>query len=313
MDTTLQSGTKCIPIQTAAELAEALAPTEDWTGTASSAKRRKLQNRLNQRARRKPTCFASPDRLCLLLTICVGQGRRMLPLPSTSAVGPRSLPTTDDGAHHTSDNGKPSSAPTCLLGKAETRQLLLQVAQSSYGRYKIGSPSLADLNGVVRFNVFQAFGLIAQALGFNNDWLTYEATSPFCTPGECAPSLHAPPTRRPYSMNPTLLQLKVEHHPWIDFFPCPRLRDNLLAALVPGREMLDEDHLCRDVVDGGAGAGVDSAGLIVWGTPWEPGGWEVTESFVEKWGWLLAGCVELKEATNYWRGKRGLEGIVFNV
>ncbi|KAF5129838.1 hypothetical protein E5D57_006169 [Metarhizium anisopliae] len=242
MDTTLQqSGTKRIPIQPAAGLAEALAPTEDWTGTASSAKRRKLQNRLNQRAR----------------------------------LGPRLLPTTDDGAHHTSDNGKPSSAPTCLLGKAETRQLLFQVAQRSYGRYKIGSPSLADLNGVVRFNVFQAFGLIAQALGFNNDWLTYEATSPFCTPGE--------------------------------------LRDNLLAALVPGREMLDEDHLCRDVVDGGAGAGVDSAGLIVWGTPWEPGAWEVTESFVEKWGWLLAGCVELKEATNYWRGKRGLEGIVFNV
>lgn len=58
MDTMLQSGTKRIPIQTAAELAEALAPTEDWTGTASSAKRRKLQNRLNQRARRKPTCFA---------------------------------------------------------------------------------------------------------------------------------------------------------------------------------------------------------------------------------------------------------------
>lgn len=232
----------------------------------------------------------------------------MLPLPSTSAVGPRLLPTTDDGAHHTSDNGKPSSAPTCLLGKAETRQLLLQVAQSSYGRYKIGSPSLADLNGVVRFNVFQAFGLIAQALGFNNDWLTYEATSPFCTPRE-----YAPPARRPYSMNPTFLQLNVEHHPWIDFFPCPRLRDNLLAALVPGREMLDEDHLCRDVVDGGAGAGVDSAGLIVWGTPWEPGGWEVTESFVEKWGWLLAGCVELQEATNYWRGKRGLEGIVFDV
>jgi hypothetical protein len=36
-----------------AQQAEAVVPEEDWTGRASAAERRKLQNRLNQRAYRK--------------------------------------------------------------------------------------------------------------------------------------------------------------------------------------------------------------------------------------------------------------------
>jgi hypothetical protein len=203
--------------------------------------------------------------------------------------------------------GHKSIEPPCLLGRRETRDALTKLAQACYNRYKAGTLDTTDLSGVVRFNVFHAFALNARVLGFNDDWLTYEATSPFNMAGDAIWRLL--PERRPPRMEPTSLQLTVEHHPWIDFFPCPRLRDNLLKAVEPGHESVDEDALCHDVVDAGARGGIGSAALLVWGNPWEPSGWEVTESFFTKWGWLLDGCTEMVEATNYWRQKRGLKSL----
>lgn len=196
---------------------------------------------------------------------------------------------------------------SCSLGKVKTRDMMIRIAEQCYVRYKSGSPCIDDLTQVVRFNVFHAFAVNAQVLGFNNDWLTYEATSPFNISGNGVLPLTS--AGRPRAMDPTSLQFCVEHHPWIDFFPCPRLRDNLLNAVAPGKELIDEDELCHDIVHGGANAGVDGAALIAWGNPWEPGGWEFTESFVRKWGLLLNGCAELMEATNRWRKKRGLRGL----
>lgn len=203
--------------------------------------------------------------------------------------------------------GSVTTESPCLLGQPENRDALLQLARECYNRYKVGAINTTDLSGVVRFNIFHAFAVNARVLGFNDDWLTYEATSPFNTAGDASRRLL--PARRPPMMEPTTLQLTVEHHPWIDFFPCPRLRDNLLKAVEPGHETVDEDALCSDVVDAGARAGIGSAALLVWGNPWEPGGWEVTESFLTKWGWLLDGCTALIESTNYWRRKRGLKSL----
>lgn len=42
-----------IPVQQLPQLAELRSVEEDWTGSTGPAKRRKLQNRLNQRARRE--------------------------------------------------------------------------------------------------------------------------------------------------------------------------------------------------------------------------------------------------------------------
>jgi hypothetical protein len=158
----------------------------------------------------------------------------------------------------------------------------------------------------VRVNVFYALARNIALLGFDDAWLTDDAVSPFNRQGplpETAPAC-------PDTLRPTQLQVSVSHHPWIDLFPCPRMRDNFLAAvLLHGEDAIDEDALCRDVVDGGAEAGTEA--LIAWTDSWSPRGWEVTEAFLRKWGWLVRGCVEMQAGTNAWRQRRGLPSLKF--
>lgn len=89
------------------------------------------------------------------------------------------------------------------------------------------------------------------------------------------------------------------------------MRDNLI--LNAGK--IDEDDLCCDLV-GGLYEGfneVEQRGIMVWGEPWREDGWEVSEGFVKKWGFMLRGCGELVEATNRWRARRGEAALVVEV
>ena len=58
---------------------------------------------------------------------------------------------------------------------------------------------------------------------------------------------------------------------------------------------------------------LEMRGMLIWGEPWRIDGWEVTEGFLRKWGWLLKGCDEMIEASNRWRGLRGEEPLVVEV
>lgn len=117
----------------------------------------------------------------------------------------------------------------------------------------------------------------------------------------------------PPHLQPTLLQRTVEHQPWIDIIPHPTWRDNLILA----QGTYDADDLCNDVVGGlwdeVPGPDVAERGVIAWSPPWDIGGWEVSEGFLKKWGWLLRGCGEVFEATNRWRRMRGEEDLVVEI
>ncbi|TFB02103.1 hypothetical protein CCMA1212_005960 [Trichoderma ghanense] len=51
-------------------------------------------------------------------------------------------------------------------------------------------------------------------------------------------------------------------------------------------------------------------GILSWSDPWEITGWEFTEKFVTKWGFLLQGCPDVVAAANNWRALRGEEPLV---
>ncbi|KAJ4238282.1 hypothetical protein NW757_013176 [Fusarium falciforme] len=176
---------------------EIRATDEDWTGTTSRARRRKLQNRLNQRA-------------------YGAQGA------------------------------------------------LRQFAKKAYEDYVLGCPQPWHLSTLIQVNVFNALVHNGFTLGFSDHWQSRAATSPFAIIGP-GPSWDSYPP----SLRPTALQRTVPHHPWIDLFPIPQMRDNILRSF----SRLDMDDLCGDLLD--VKPGLDGKpNLIVWGDPWDPRGWE---------------------------------------
>lgn len=135
-------------------------------------------------------------------------------------------------------------------------------------------------------------------------------------PIECCAARHLitllpTPDSIPPSFQPTPLQLAIPHDFWIDALPIREMRDNLIRL----QGEYDQDELCLDLC-GGLYEGFDEIeirGILVWGDPWRADGWEVTEGFVRKWGFILKGCGSLIDATNRWRMARGEERLVFEV
>ncbi|TDZ35474.1 hypothetical protein C8035_v009294 [Colletotrichum spinosum] len=285
-----------IPVTTNPRLAELRDPSEDWTGVTSTTERRKLQNRLNQRARRAATVKVESS---LYDDLAASETLNFIPLAQQPQPQPQLHPQPKHHPRVVPSQNRRSDL--CTMGHGATREMLDQFAREAYDDYLRGQPCPSYLTTLVRVNVFHAFVRNAHVLGFNTDWLNYDAVSPFCRlgPGPGPGPVTVDPALLPEYMRPTALQAAM--------------RDNFLRVVAEhGEGFVDEDDMCRDIVDVGAGAGVEDSALIAWGEPWDPRGWEATEPFLRKWGWLLNGCPEMLEGTNYWREQRGLRRLKFN-
>ncbi|CAG8951260.1 hypothetical protein HYFRA_00008009 [Hymenoscyphus fraxineus] len=143
----------------------------------------------------------------------------------------------------------------------------------------------------------------------------------------------------PQSLIPTPTQMTIPHTSWLNMFPYPQLRDNLIFH----QNEFSHVDFCNDLwgefflwnfsgyessfavcppssTKTEIGSGLESddddlasgkRGLIVWGEPWDLSGWEVTEGFVRKWSWLLEGCIDVFVSSNFWRAKRDLEPLAY--
>lgn len=102
----------------------------------------------------------------------------------------------------------------------------------------------------------------------------------------------APSESFPRSLRPTPLQLRIDHHPFLDLIAPAGLRDNILIAVLDDDQ---EDRFCQSI---------HQDGLRVWGEqPWSPIGWEFSQSFVDQWAWLMdEGSIS---SSNFWRFERG--------
>lgn len=166
----------------------------------------------------------------------------------------------------------------------------------------MNSPQTDHLLTLTRVNVHRAF--VANMVSLSIPWELItddDAISPFTTLRPQSP------TKTPIflgSLHPTSLQQSRVHHAWIDLFPCPVMRDNLLKR---GSGDWDEEELCTDIMGFWEGTATGPNSLIVWGEPSNQRNWEVTEGFLRKWGWVVEGCEDVMRATDSWRVRRGDE------
>lgn len=138
----------------------------------------------------------------------------------------------------------------------------------------------------------------------------------YCLPTPCTRSFGVPvldfipPEEIPSDLQPTALQQSTPHPFWISAIPFPVMRDNLI--LLTGT--YDSNDLCYDLGQAlyEGFDDVERRGCLVWGEPWRTCGWEITEGFVRKWGFLLKGCLNVIESTNHWREIRGEDRLIMD-
>ncbi|KAJ5389514.1 uncharacterized protein N7496_000582 [Penicillium cataractarum] len=168
------------------------AQKDDWTGIINRTERRKLQNRLNQRAFRlrrqlkrqqhqqnaEPTDLATEDSLYLA--------------PSEFQNGFQ-----------------------CTLAPPEMPELMLQLETAASNSYRESSPNLDHLLSLPKINVQRAIIDNIRSTGMTIEWTKEDdAVSIFNLQIPGFSDIHIP-----LDLQPTEVQKRVPHHPWLDFFP----------------------------------------------------------------------------------------------
>ncbi|ETS79353.1 hypothetical protein PFICI_09206 [Pestalotiopsis fici W106-1] len=286
-----------LPLQAMSQQRYVQSQDDDWTGVTSTSERRRLQNRLNQRAYRKYKPFG-PVRRQGTITVyqellgVVGQDENKTKGNEDTAAAPRdavSLTLQEEGYK--------------MLTAPQRRDNVIRFAREAYERYALGAPRPSQLGMLVKLNVLNALARNARLIGLPNDRVCDDdAISPFSLSGPLPLPL-PDQTLYPEALKPTAVQYSVLHHPWIDLLPFPVMRERAIRAVSSG--VLDEDEIVLDLIEVWPKDAVHTPFLIVWGDSSNPGDWEATLPFLEKYGWLVWGCTELFESTNKWRSKRG--------
>ena len=267
---------------------------DDWSSVTNSAERRKRQNRLNQRAYRQLRL----ERYDQQGTKNNTDKKKLL-----QRLAPKEGPEADFKA-------MASNSPMLVVLKSpRIRRDVVEFIHKASAHWKLGNPKPDDLPMLTRVNVVDALFKNARALHISSEILAgNKYWSPFNLHGPRLSDTTAP---IPPSLNPTTLQMEVPHKIWVDLLPIPALRDNILRAIQAGEfepRKLCKELLCNDLVDIGL-ASVSS--LVIWGESWDAGNWEFGPNFFTKWGFLVRGCPEILETTNYWREKRGEMALDF--
>ncbi|KAK1537490.1 hypothetical protein CPAR01_07603 [Colletotrichum paranaense] len=310
---------------------EAQCRDDDWTGLRDRAERRKRQNRLNVRAYRKRKALELHQ---------IGQTETSTPDMSHGSSNKESRPNLSSGTSldfiQWAPPGQPAAeAHRCSNPRSERdeSQTRLRVAAKGLVIFaQIQRPARNHNNGkshlgrrvppyfqnpttwlplykdhlipLVFYNVFRATITNIHILS-----LTSLLTSP-CTPDLHTTPLFPTPCQVPETLMPTPTQSSTPHECWIDIFPSGGMRDNAIKF----RDQYSQHDLCADLVGCQEGdACLNQPGIIAWSDPWHPDGWEVTERFVEKWGFLLKGCEDVMRATNKWRAMRDEEPLVWEL
>lgn len=153
--------------------------------------------------------------------------------------------------------------PGCIAAAPQVQELMRRFADHAYTSYMQGTPALSHLSLLLKYNVSSALQRNADILSVKAEYFECEGLSPFPSREHPSNLIYVPQANDwSVSLLPMRLQCSIEHHPWVDVFPWPRFRDNMLQGF-QDPDICDEDDLCREVVE------YEDLGskplLIVWG------------------------------------------------
>ncbi|KAJ5939761.1 hypothetical protein N7466_002895 [Penicillium verhagenii] len=269
--------------------------------TEDPAAKRRLQNRLNQRASRERRALKSGK-------LNKNHQRWIIYTEEANPRAELGMAQNDDQVSASTSISRATSPPEQCITKpscsrnpniiadwnARKQHLIAQldyrVASAAAAAHPLNQLTL--LAPVTNLNVINAMLTNASLMGLTLDLLGEDLVSAFNIVGPMTMNL-------PPSLQPTSSQKDIIHHPWIDLMPMRSFRDVLLNNM----DQYDEDDFCGDL-HGQVGAS-NGIGLIVWGEAWDPNAYEISEAVFRKWSWLVEKCPELIRTSNYWRRKRG--------
>lgn len=293
---------------------------ENWRGKNDPAERRRIQNRLNQRA------FRERQRS--------GEGRKSTS-PQKQAQSDEEGKDDDDekkgsdGDDDDDDDDEDEEEDSSSEDEDDDEDDDDDAEQSNPGSPPPGPAARPHFNGqvsraactpatsvpssdnpwdelaqLINRNFMQAVSANAQRLGLNPTAL--RAGTATSTP-RLRNTANLPPTLKPVEV-----QHQLPHDPLIDTIPHSRLRFNILRAIATGN--LDAARFSASLRRSGAVINVQGearrSGLIVWNFPEQLASWELSEGFVMVFGFLLEGCEDFIAATNVWRTRRGERSLV---
>lgn len=295
---------------------------ENWRGKNDPAERRRIQNRLNQRAFRERQRSGEP---------AVPNSRTQTGHDKDDEDQKSDSDDDDDDNNDDDDEEESSSSSSSSSDDDDDdgNDNGNDAAQQSNAGSPVPTPSRAHFNGLVpraactpatsvpstdkpwdelalliNRNFMQAVSANAQRLGL--DAAALRAGTAARTP-RLRSTANLPPTLKPVEV-----QHQLPHDPLIDTIPHSRLRFNILRAIATGN--VDAARFSACLRRSGAVVSVQGearrSGLIVWNFPEQLASWELSEGFVMTWSFLLDGCDDFLAATNVWRGRRGERSLV---
>lgn len=269
------------PLQPGIPIATVMTANENWRGKNDPAERRRIQNRLNQRAfRERQRAGESP--------------KQYKPRSMSSASQQDDSDDSDDEAD-SPQSGNSSNQTSSAKGRATSESSGEPSSSSSNTRAGRVWDELAQL---INRNFMAATVTNANHLGIDPGAL--QAGTAVRTPRTSDRQI-------PATLTPIDAQYQFPHDPIIDTIPHARLRYNILRAIASGQ--IDGSDFSKSIRASGSlevlHGSWQRGGVVVWSFPEQVGSWELSEPFVRRWSCLLEGCEDLVAATNSWRSRRG--------